>query len=65
MFTPDACRHVSKAPAHVPAPSAVPMGHTIGWYATHLAWVGGLSAVLLVGALWLFGRLEDNMAEEI
>lgn len=45
--------------------AAVPMDHTLGWYMTHLAWVGGVSVVLLFGALWLFGRLEDNMAEEI
>ena len=56
-----------RLPSQLPdqAAPAVPMGHTMGWYLTHLAWVGGVSVVLLFGALWLFGRLEDNMAEEI
>ena len=45
--------------------SAIPMDHDLGWYLTHLAWVGAFSLVALVGALWLFGRLEDNLAEEI
>jgi len=27
--------------------------------------VGATSVVLLFAALWLFGRLEDNLAEEI
>jgi len=54
-------------PTQVPdqAPAAVPMSHTLSWFLLHLAWVGGVSVVLLFGALWLFGRLEDNMAEEI
>jgi ABC-2 type transport system permease protein len=47
------------------SPAAIPMGHDIYWYINHLLWVGGLSIVLLLGALWLFGRLEDNLAEEI
>lgn len=44
---------------------AIPMGHDLGWFLTHLAWVGAGSLVLLIGALWLFGRLEDDLAEEI
>ncbi|CAN5676859.1 hypothetical protein BH10ACT1_BH10ACT1_43230 [soil metagenome] len=54
-------------PTKIPdqAQSAVPMDHTLGWFLTHLAWVGGVSVLLLFGALWLFGRLEDNLAEEI
>ena len=47
------------------ATPAISMAHTQGWYITHLVWVGGFSVLLLFGALWLFGRLEDNMAEEI
>jgi len=47
------------------AAPAVPMSHDLGWFLTHLAWVGGASVLLLFGALWLFGRLEDDMAEEI
>jgi hypothetical protein len=44
---------------------AVPMNHTMGWFLSHLGCVGVASVALLFGALWLFGRLEDNMAEEI
>lgn len=47
------------------AAPAIPMSHDLGWFLTHLAWVGGVSVVLLFGALWLFGRLEDDLAEEI
>ena len=39
--------------------------HPLGWYMTHLAVVGVASVALFLGALWLFGRLEDDMAEEI
>jgi ABC-2 type transport system permease protein len=45
--------------------SAIPMDHGLDWYLTHLAWVGAFSLVAMFGALWLFGRLEDNLAEEI
>jgi ABC-type polysaccharide/polyol phosphate export permease len=45
--------------------SAIPMSHDLGWYLTHLAWVGGFAVLALLGALWLFGRLEDNLGEEI
>lgn len=39
--------------------------HPLEWYLTRLGIVGVLSVALLFGALWLFGRLEDDMAEEI
>lgn len=39
--------------------------HPLEWYLTRLGLVGVLSVALLFGALWLFGRLEDDMAEEI
>jgi ABC-2 type transport system permease protein len=45
--------------------SAIPMDHDPGWYISHLLWVGAFAVVGLVFALWLFGRLEDNLAEEI
>jgi len=37
----------------------------LGWYMRNLAIVGAGSTVLLVFALWLFGRLEGDFAEEI
>jgi ABC-2 type transport system permease protein len=39
--------------------------HPLDWYLSRLAIVGLFSVVLLFAALWLFGRLEDDMAEEI
>lgn len=39
--------------------------HPLGWYLTRLTIVGVFSVALFFGALWLFGRLEDDMAEEI
>ncbi len=39
--------------------------HPLEWYLSRLAVVGAVSFVLLLAALWLFGRLEDDMAEEI
>ena len=39
--------------------------HELSWYMSRLALVGLFSIVLLLAALWLFGRLEDDMAEEI
>jgi ABC-2 type transport system permease protein len=47
------------------APDVVPIDVGIEWYLRNLAVVGVGSLVLLVAALWLFGRLEDNFAEEI
>lgn len=37
----------------------------MGWYLRNLALVGVASFLLLLAALWVFGRLEDNLAEEI
>jgi ABC-2 type transport system permease protein len=39
--------------------------HPLSWYLTRLGIVGLVAFGLLLGALWLFGRLEDDMAEEI
>ena len=39
--------------------------HPVGWYLSRLGTVGLASFGLLLAALWLFGRLEDDMAEEI
>lgn len=41
------------------------ISHPLGWYLTRLGIMGVVSIVLLFGALWLFGRLEDDLAEEI
>jgi len=35
------------------------------WYARNLGLVGLGALALMLGALWLFGRLEDNLAEEL
>jgi ABC-2 type transport system permease protein len=35
------------------------------WYLSHLLVVCGLSVVLIIGALSVFGRLESNFAEEL
>ncbi len=45
----------------------VPAGiyHPLEWYLTRLGILAVISVLLLLGALSLFGRLEDNMAEEI
>jgi ABC-2 type transport system permease protein len=50
-----------------PAPEAgiLPPDAGIGWYIRNLAVVGVGSIVLLFLSLLLFGRLEDNLAEEI
>lgn len=42
----------------------IPDGSVL-WYMRNLALVLAASVALLVFALWLFGRLEDNFAEEI
>ncbi len=39
--------------------------HPVDWYLSRLGVVGLVSIGLLLAALWLFGRLEDDMAEEI
>ncbi len=41
------------------------ISHPLEWYLTRLSIVGAISIALLFGALWLFGRLEDDLAEEI
>ena len=38
---------------------------SLWWYLRNVAIVGAVAVGLLVGALWLFGRLEDNFAEEL
>lgn len=45
----------------------IPAGiyHPLEWYLSRLAIVGLVAFGILLGALWLFGRLEDDMAEEI
>jgi hypothetical protein len=43
----------------------LPPNAGIGWYLRNLSIIGGFSVVLLFFGLWLFGRLEDNFAEEI
>lgn len=50
-----------------PSPSSniLPPGASGWWYARNLGIVGLASVVLLLASLWLFGRLEDNLAEEI
>ncbi|MDQ3147716.1 MAG: ABC transporter permease [Actinomycetota bacterium] len=35
------------------------------WYLRNVAVLGLVSVALLLGALWLFGRLEDDFAEEL
>jgi ABC-2 type transport system permease protein len=43
----------------------LPVGASDGWYLRNLGIVGAASLLLLLGGLWLFGRLEDNFGEEI
>ncbi len=49
--------------ADVQAPALI--AHPLGWYISRLSVVGVVAVALFFGALWLFGRLEDDMAEEI
>jgi ABC-type polysaccharide/polyol phosphate export permease len=37
----------------------------MSWYARNLAIVGAGSVFLLLLALWVFAKLEDNLSEEI
>jgi ABC-2 type transport system permease protein len=37
----------------------------LGWYLRNLAFTGAGAFAVMLGALWVFGRLEDNFAEEI
>jgi ABC-2 type transport system permease protein len=39
--------------------------HPLSWYLTRLSIVGVFALALFFAALWLFGRLEDDMAEDI
>ncbi len=50
-----------------PKPEAkiLPPDAGLGWYLRNIAIIGAFSIVLLFVGLWLFGRLEDNFAEEI
>lgn len=48
-----------------PDTDAVIPDHSLGWYLTGVGAVGAVAVALLFGALWLFGRLEDDLAEEI
>lgn len=46
-------------------PPILPPDAELGWYLRNLAIVGVGATVLLVAASYLFGRLEDNLGEEI
>jgi len=48
-----------------PEQDVLPADAGIDWYLRNLAIVGSASVVLFFVALWIFGRLEDNLAEEI
>jgi ABC-2 type transport system permease protein len=48
-----------------PGTKVLPADADVDWYLRNLAIVGVASIALMVVALWLFGRLEDNFAEEI
>ena len=48
-----------------PASDHILPPHPLTWYLSHLTLIGILSLVLMYFALKLFGRLEDNFAEEI
>jgi ABC-2 type transport system permease protein len=48
-----------------PEENVLPPHASLGWYLRNLAITGVASVALLLFALWLFGRLEDNLAEEI
>jgi ABC-2 type transport system permease protein len=43
----------------------LPAGAEVGWYLRNLGFVAIGAVVLLFAALWIFGRLEDDFAEEI
>ncbi|MBA2280308.1 MAG: ABC transporter permease [Acidimicrobiia bacterium] len=46
-------------------PAILPPDAGLGWYLRNLTIVGVGSVALLIGASYLFGRLEDNLGEEI
>jgi ABC-2 type transport system permease protein len=56
---------VTRSKAGVVATHVLPASANWLWYARNLGIVIAVSAVLLLGALAIFGRLEDNFAEEI
>lgn len=43
----------------------LPPDATLWWYLRNVLIIGAVAVGLLAGALWLFGRLEDNFAEEL
>ncbi len=50
---------------HHPIYTTLLPAHGYRWYLAVLALVGGISALLLVGAMRIFGRLEGDFAEEL
>jgi ABC-2 type transport system permease protein len=48
-----------------PQQNILPPHASIWWYYRNVSVVGVVSIFILFGSLWLFGRLEDNIAEEI
>jgi hypothetical protein len=38
---------------------------SVWWYFRNVAVLGVVSVLILLGALWLFGRLEGDFAEEL
>jgi ABC-2 type transport system permease protein len=56
---------VTRSKAGVVTTHVLPASANWLWYARNLGIVIAVSAVLLLGALAIFGRLEDNFAEEI
>jgi ABC-2 type transport system permease protein len=63
----DATRGASArgGPATATTIHILPANEGIWWYLSHLLIVGGVSVLLLMGALSVFGRLEANFAEEL
>ncbi len=55
--------HAISTISHTPVPVMATYG--IGWYLSSCLIVLGVSLVLLLGALVVFGRLEGNFAEEL
>ena len=53
IYNPTAAQHV------------LPDNVDLWWYYRNLTVIGAVAVGLLFVALWLFGRLEDNLAEEI
>ena len=57
--------HPISTVTHTPIPSGVLARYGTGWYVSSDLIVFGVSIVLLLGALTVFGRLEGNFAEEL